>query len=276
MSLQFQIKNNPYSIQCLDSILFTIYSLIHVRFDPNDSSVETLLPHLVFANKNGACLGVSLMILILAEKLHCPVYGVLLPGHFFCRYDDGRIRRNVEPNKNGFSHPDAYYKKRYINFDTSWYDLSNLTPYKTIGVLCYNAGALCLRRNAFPQAVGYLNESARRLPGYPDALGNLGIAYARNNRLDSAYMIFDALFSRYPNMPLLAENFGAVALALNRNSQALAIFQKGRMAFPDVQALIDGYQTAARRIGRPAGELSAARKHPGRSTNEHDSLNGGN
>ena len=80
------------------AIINVVYETWKIGFDPCDTLVETLLPELVYAHKKGACLGVSLIILMLAEKLRCPIHGVLLPGHFFCRFDDGNVSFNIEPN----------------------------------------------------------------------------------------------------------------------------------------------------------------------------------
>ena len=117
-----------------DSIVNCVYAAWGIGFDPRDTMLETLLPHLVYKNKKGACLGVSLIMLVLAEKLGCPVYGVMLPGHFFCRYESAAVRFNIEPNKAGFRHPDEYYRDRYAVASRPWYDLSNLTKTAVIGV----------------------------------------------------------------------------------------------------------------------------------------------
>jgi len=224
------IKKNAKKM--LDSILNVVYGSWKIRFDPADTVIETLLPHLVFQNRKGACLGVSLIILMLAEKLNCPVYGVMLPGHFFCRYDDGKRRINIEPNKDGYTHPDDYYRKRYPVGNRPWYNLGNLPAVATVGMLCYNAGTLCLKQKQFDAAIAYYREGARRIPGFVEAKGNLALAYAKKGNLDTALVLFEELFTAHPDLVNLAANYGAVAMAAKQYRRALEIFRKGLEYFP--------------------------------------------
>jgi len=48
--------------------------------DPND-----LFLHTVLDKKRGYCLSLSILYLSLAERLGLPMYGVVVPGHFFVR-----------------------------------------------------------------------------------------------------------------------------------------------------------------------------------------------
>jgi tetratricopeptide (TPR) repeat protein len=210
-----------------------------------------LLPALVYKYKRGACLGTSLIILLFAEKVHCPLYGVLLPGHFFCRFDDGKTSLNIEPNKSGFSHPDSYYLARYDRSNRPWYDLKNLSKRETIGVLCYNAGTVCLNRKRSDRAAAYFAEAARRLSWFPEAQGNLALAYAQTGLVDSAMAIFQRLFAAHPDMPGLAANFGATAITCRRYQKAADVFKKGLIYFPDDSTLLSGFAQASKRKKSP-------------------------
>lgn len=217
----------------LDQILNAVFKSWDIGFDPRDTVTETLLPHLVFRNRKGACLGVSLIILMLAEKLGCPVYGVMLPGHFFCRYDNNGLRINIEPNRQGCDHPDDYYRKRYPGEHHPGYSLASLDKKAIIGILCYNAGALCLKRKDYDAAIVFYRESMRRVPGFTEAKGNCAVAYAKKNNLDSALALFDELFIAHPDMVNLAINYGYVATAAKQYTRALMIYKKGLEYFPD-------------------------------------------
>ena len=50
--------------------------------DPND-----LFLHSVMDRRQGYCLSLSILYLAVAERLGLDVYGVVVPGHFFVRYD---------------------------------------------------------------------------------------------------------------------------------------------------------------------------------------------
>ena len=227
------IKKHLGSGKALDSILRIVYTSWNIGFDPRDTVIETLLPHLVFTNRKGACLGVSLIILMLAEKLNCPVYGVMLPGHFFCRYDDGDHRINIEPNNQGCAHPDGYYRQHYPCEHRPGYGLANLDKKAVIGVLCYNAGALCLNRKHYDEAIAWYQESVRRIPDFAEATGNLAVSYAKKGNVDSALALFDGLFIAHPDMVNLALNYGSVAAAAKQYTRAVEIYRKGLDYFPN-------------------------------------------
>jgi regulator of sirC expression with transglutaminase-like and TPR domain len=216
----------------LDSILGAVYALWNIGFDPCDTVIETLLPQFVFKNRKGACLGVSLVILMLAERLNCPVFGVVLPGHFFCRYDDGAHRINIEPNLKGCAHPDDYYRQRYPCEHRPGYGLGNLDKKAIIGVLCFNAGTLCLEKKKYDAAVACYREAVRRVPAFAEAKGNCAVAYAKKGDLDTALVLFEELFTAHPDMVNLAVNYGYVATAARQFSRAISIYRKGLEYFP--------------------------------------------
>ena len=222
------------------AIIDMVYKKWNIGFDPRDTLVETLLPGLVFAHKKGACLGVSLVILMLAEKLHCPIHGVMLPGHFFCRFDDGKVRFNIEPNKSGFDHPDDYYRRKYLSGRKPWYDLKNIDKKEVVGVVCYNVGNLCLKHKDYRQARAYFLESIRRIPAFLEAKGNLALAYAQSGDLELSKMIFDTLFNTCPDLNGLAANYGAVLLASNDVGKAREVFTKGLAYFPADSSILSG------------------------------------
>jgi len=227
-----------------DSIIALVYDSWKIGFDPADTIPGTLLPHLVFKNKKGACLGVSLVMLMLAERIGCPMYGVMLPGHFFCRYDDGIKRFNIEPNKSGFSHPDGYYRERYPVAGKPWYDLSSLVKSKTIGMLCYNAGTLCMNRGRHGVAILYFREAAARISGFGEATGNLALAYAAAGKPDSSLAVFETLFAAHPDFANLAANYGGVAMAAKQYDKAVEVFKKGLEYFPEDTVLLSGLSRA--------------------------------
>jgi regulator of sirC expression with transglutaminase-like and TPR domain len=76
--------------------------------DPND-----LFLHSVLDKKRGYCLSLSILYLSLAERLGLPLYGVVAPGHFLVRYDDGRVSFNIETTSKGGTAPDEHYIKKF-------------------------------------------------------------------------------------------------------------------------------------------------------------------
>jgi tetratricopeptide (TPR) repeat protein len=235
------LGNRGRSPDAIDSILCIVYRTWAIGFDKRDMALDALLPHLVYKNRNGACLGVSLLILMLAEKVKCPVYGVMLPGHFFCRYDDGDSRFNIEPNRSGIRHPDEYYKDHYPVATGSWYDLRNLTKRETVGMFCYNAGAICLDRGKFDPAIFYCRQAMRRLNDLPEAKGNCALAYAQKGAIDSSLVLFKELFSQHPDFVNCAANYGTILKQAGRIKEAKEVFRKGLEYFPEDTVLKRGF-----------------------------------
>jgi hypothetical protein len=244
---QAGVNDNPEVIA--KAIIDVTFNSWKITFDPCDTVPQTMLPQLVYKSHRGACLGTSLIILMLADKMHCPVFGVLLPGHFFCRFDDGTSTFNIEPNRSGFCHPDSYYRSRYDMANRPWYNLRSLTKKETIGVLCYNVGAVCLNRRHSDRAIAYFAEAARRLQWFPEAQGNLALAYAQAGYVDSSMALFDRLFSAHPGMPGLAANFGAIAMSKRQYQKAVEVFKKGLLYFPEDSSLLSGFAQANKRLG---------------------------
>jgi tetratricopeptide (TPR) repeat protein len=232
------------------AIVSVAYGNWKLTFDRRDDAIEAILPHLVFRNKKGNCMGVSLVLLMLAQRLQCPLYGVVLPGHFFCRYDDGTERLNIEPNREGYRHPDDYYRAKYLSPGSSWYDLRNLTPKEAAGVFYYTVGTLFLKRNDPGLAAACLGESRRRVPFLVEASGNYALSLALCGRGDSALAVFEDLFVRNPSFPNLAANYGDVALAFGKCPRALEIYKKGLALFPSDPKLLLALSRASAACGR--------------------------
>jgi tetratricopeptide (TPR) repeat protein len=231
------------------SIIEAVYTTWNIGFDPQDTGAAALLPYKVYQTKRGNCLGVSLIMLMLAEKLNCPIFGVMLPGHFFCRFDNGRSRFNIEPNKHGINHPDDYYRNKYLLPHTPGYSLGNLSAKATLGVLYYNLGLQCLNR-AYPGgAIACFQESARRCPDFAEAKGNLAIAWAQCGNLDCALAVFEIVFIHYPTLVNCAENYGAVAMDAKQYRKALEVYRKGLTYEPNNTKLLTGLQDAYKKLG---------------------------
>jgi hypothetical protein len=249
--LALSLGNREETPAAVDSILSIVYRNWAIGFNNRDMSLDALLPHLVHKNRNGACLGVSLIILMLAEKVKCPVYGVMLPGHFFCRYENSATRINIEPNKSGINHPDGYYKDHYPLATRSWYDLRNLTKRETVGMLCYNAGAICLDRGKFDPAIFYCRQAMRRLNDLPEAKGNCALAYAQKGALDSSLVLFKELFSLHPDFVNCAANYGTILMEAGKTMEAQEVYKKGLEYFPEDTVLKKGIEETRRTLTAP-------------------------
>ncbi len=224
----------------VDTLIRIVYRKWNILFDPDQDDLRSLLPHTVITGKKGSCLGVSLLFLLLAEKLDYPLYGVLLPGHFFTRYDDGNEYRNIEPNRQGYTHPIQYYRMRYGIEENSWYTLKNLSQKETAAVLYYNCANICAQRGKHDAARRYLKLCITGLDGFAEAWGNLGIEYAAIGNNDSARSAFYRAFSLNPKLPGLLQNIGAFELGQNCYKEAKKAYRNGLTHSPGDPDLLYG------------------------------------
>jgi regulator of sirC expression with transglutaminase-like and TPR domain len=101
------LSTNHEAIPVINQYLFEELGFTAVSHadDPND-----LFLHSVMDSRKGYCLSLSILYLSLGERLGLPLYGVVVPGHFFVRYDSGSVRFNIETTARGASASDDHYR----------------------------------------------------------------------------------------------------------------------------------------------------------------------
>jgi tetratricopeptide (TPR) repeat protein len=198
--------SSGYNHRCVDTIIKIVYEEWKIGFQDSTDNIRALLPNTALIDKKGSCLGTSLIFLLIAEKANLPVFGVLLPGHFFVRYINDSVSRNIEPNRSGYYHPDSYYIEKYGVKNDSWYILANLSKMQTSGVFYFNLANIYRSRNNLKQAIRCYRKSTEYFPDYAEAWGNLAIAYDMAGYVDSAWSAFNTAEKIRPEMIGLKEN----------------------------------------------------------------------
>ncbi|NIP99805.1 MAG: hypothetical protein GWM98_05015, partial [Nitrospinaceae bacterium] len=120
---------------------------------------DELFLHGLLQTGRGYCMNLSLLYLIVAERLDLPLYGVPLPNHFFVRYDDGTTQINIEATEKGALYPDRFYRERFNVPESSSYFMNNLGPRGTLGAYFSNVGMVYYRNQKPEEAVLYLQAS---------------------------------------------------------------------------------------------------------------------
>ena len=241
-----ELLNTPFFVDTLNSI---IYDKWKIDFDTDKNNLLSLLPNTVVKTQKGSCLGVSLIFLLVAEKLGYPLYGVHLPIHFFVRYDDGNIYRNIEPNRHGIHHPLDYYKKSYNIEDKSWYTLRSLSYKEVAAVFFYNFANVLMQNKKYNYAQKYYRMSLYEMDDFAEALGNLAIIYMYEGNVDSTRMIFKRALSLRPDLENLSINMGAFELSQNNYKNALEAYKNGLYYYPKHQDILYGLAYSFYSIG---------------------------
>jgi tetratricopeptide (TPR) repeat protein len=180
-----KLKTNYQAIPVINEYLFDELSFTSVEKadDPND-----LFLHHVIDNKKGYCLSLSILYLAIGERLGLPLYGVVVPGHFFVRYDDGTVRFNIETTSKGGSASDEHYINKFkVPKDTenSVY-LKNLTPQQSLGCFFNNLGNSYQTIGNNKQAQAALERAVEINPSLSESRINLGNIYLQAGRIDEA------------------------------------------------------------------------------------------
>ena len=185
--------------------------------DPND-----LFLHSVLDRRKGYCLSLSILYLSLGERLGLPLYGVVVPGHFFVRYESGPLRFNIETTAMG-AHPsdDHYRTSNRVPEDDQGVYMHNLTKHQTLACLFNNLGVVYLDTNYLDLAVEALELGVRITPMLAEARTNLAHAYLRQDRLDLAAIQYAEACRINPNDAKIRQ--ALANLYVHRNQPDLAI-----------------------------------------------------
>ncbi len=173
--------------------------------DPND-----LFLHTVLDEKHGYCLSLSILYLSLAERLGIPLYGVVVPGHFFVRYDDGRKRFNIETTSEGGSAPDEHYINRFKvpegNNDSIY--MKNLNKIQTLGCFFNNLGNSYDEVGNKESALLALERAVEINPTLSEARSNLGNIYLEKGQLADAIRQYKVALKINPSDAKTHNNLG--------------------------------------------------------------------
>jgi len=208
----------------IDELNRTVFDVWGVAFTDDRNDPRSLFAHSVVEHRRGSCVGMSLIYLLLGEKLGLPLYGVLAPSHMFVRYDDGVARFNIETLRSGECMSDDWYRHRYGITDTSLYPLRNLDCAGVSAVVHYNIGNIMFHEKRFDNAVRHHQAALEALPGFPEAQGNLALALDARGEGAAALSRLIALRDVYPSLDKIDENIAAIQLRCGRYGDALTSY----------------------------------------------------
>jgi len=173
--------------------------------DPND-----LFLHTVLDKRKGYCLSLGVLYLAIAERLGLPLYGVVVPGHFFVRYDDGRTRFNIETTSKGGSASDEHYKSKFKvpDGDENSIYLKNLNKIQVLGCFFNNLGNSYSDVGNMDSALLALLQAVQINPTLSESRANLGNVYLKRCQIFEATQQYEAALAINPNDPKTHNNLG--------------------------------------------------------------------
>ena len=244
-----QLKGNPSPKQTVEILRKVIHEDGRYRYtdslDPAGLPVNPaeLFLHGLLQTRRGYCMNLSLLYLILGERLNLPLVGVPLPNHFFVRYNSPEYRVNIEATEGGTALPDSFYEQRFGVAKDSKYFLTHLNKKQTLGAYFSNVG-LVMYRAAKPQvAIFYLEQSADINPQSIDALNNLGNIYSELKQHDKSIHAYERALKADPGNFSTLSNVGLAYM----ETDALA---KAEEAFLQAVQINPGYPLAHEMLTR--------------------------
>ncbi len=214
-----------------------------------------LFLHGLIASKRGYCMNLSLLYLIVGERLGLPLFGVALPNHFFVRYESPRGRINIEATEGGAAYDDDFYRRRFGVPPGNGFFLGNLSKRQTLGAYFSNVGMVYYKNREAKNAIFYLELATRINTRSLEAHNNIGNIYAEENRPGDAIRHYRlALEAQADHVPTLY-NLG---LAYRQAGEP----GKAAETFLEITALDPGFIPAHQSLanlymeeGRPYGAL---------------------
>ncbi|MCL5282729.1 MAG: tetratricopeptide repeat protein [Planctomycetes bacterium] len=209
---------------------------------PHDAN--DLFLHSVMDRREGYCLSLSILYLSIGERLGLDLYGVVVPGHFFVRYEKGRVRFNIETTSRGANPPEAHYLKMFHvpeDGGNSAY-MKNLTKRQTLGCFFNNLGTVYLEIGDTDTALVALERAVAINPTLSESRTNLGNIYLQRNRVDDAVQQYRAALQLNPNDPKTHYNLGNAYLVRNELNAAASSYRQAIQFDPN---FVDAHRSMA-------------------------------
>ncbi|MGE5246993.1 MAG: transglutaminase family protein, partial [Verrucomicrobiota bacterium] len=158
----------------VDAVRTVLLSKEGYSYDSVAGNPENYLLGTVLARRKGNCLGLTMLCLVIAERLGAPLRGVYVPSHCFVRYDGTGGCVNVEFADRGANWPDEKYRRVFALSGQRPY-LKSLDPDQMLGVFLKSLGAAYSRRGRDMEALRLYAEAERLYPQLPDVHYNAGV-----------------------------------------------------------------------------------------------------
>ena len=249
-SVRTKLKHASTPKQIVDAFRETIHDEQGYRYTDqvDDQGIPIdpaeLFLHGMLISKRGYCMNLSLLYLIIADRLDIPLYGVPLPNHFFVRYKSDGTSINIEATDSGYTIPDSYYQKRFSlpEQKNPAFFMSNVGKKSTLGSYFSNVGMVYYKARQAKTAIFYLDLSTRINSGSIEAHNNLANIYSETGQMKKAIQHYQLALKADPGNLSTLYNLG---LAYRQSGQAdkaleafLQVVQIDAFYGPGHQALV--------------------------------------
>jgi len=203
-------SRTPINHQAVAVINKYLFEEMGFRSIASADNPEDLFIDSVIEKKRGYCLSLSVLYLSIAERLGLRIYGVVVPGHFFVRYDDGQTRFNIETTSGGKWAADEHYINKFkvpiYNGDSMY--MRNLSNHETLGCYLNNLGNSYHIVDDIDTATDILEKAVRINPALAESRNNLGNMYLQKGLVQEAIRQYETALEINPNDSKSHNNLG--------------------------------------------------------------------
>ena len=180
-------RNLPANYRAITVINEYIFDELGFAPVDNADNPHDLFLHTVLDKKRGYCLSLSILYLAIGERLGLALYGVVVPGHFFVRYDDGQVRFNIETTGKGGTADDKHYMEKFkVPKTADNIYMNNLSKIQTLGCFFNNLGNSYTDVGNTEQALVALERAVAINPSLAESQATLGNVYLKTGRVEDA------------------------------------------------------------------------------------------
>jgi tetratricopeptide (TPR) repeat protein len=249
----------PGTIKIINDYLYKDlgYKAVSTADDPLDLFLDSVIDR-----HQGYCLSLSILYLSLAERVGLPVYGVVVPGHFFVRYDNGRTRFNIETTSDGATPDDSHYIEKFKvpGAEPGSVYLKDLTKRQTLGCLFNNLGNLYQDANNIEAAQWSLEAAVEINPSLALSHTNLGNVYLRRGMTTEALSEYNKALQINSDDAKTHNNLGNAFSNMDRYAEAIREYKTAINLDPNLSEAWRNMASAYRQRGDYDEAIFALRK----------------
>ncbi len=210
---------------------------------------DDLFLHSVMDRKRGYCLSLSILYLAIGERLGLALYGVVVPGHFFVRYDDGGVRFNIEATSKGGTASDEHYIEKFKvpQDERNSIYMTNLDKLQSLGCFFNNLGNVYHDVGDIEMAMRALERAVEINPWLAESRLNLGNIYLEKGRADDAINEYRAAIGINSADAKVHSNLGNAYLRKGWLSDAVLEYSQAIRLEPN---FVDAYRNIAMAYSR--------------------------
>jgi len=236
-------KHIPVDYRAIPVINEYLFDEMGFKPVPTADDPEDLFLHVVLDKKRGYCLSLSILYLSIAERLGLPMYGVVVPEHFFIRYDDGQRRYNIETTSNGGTAPDEHYIKEFDPpGNPRMLYMKNLTKKEALGCFFNNLGNSYAAVGDTDMAFKILLRAVQINPLLSEANTNLGNIYLKKKMPLQAIEQYEKALQILGSDAKAMNNLGTAYMQLEDYSKAESYYKTALSLDPQY---VDVYRNLA-------------------------------